>query len=816
MASFASLPDDVRYAARRLARTPGFTAVALATLALGIGANTAIFSVVHGVLLRALPFKDPGRLYVIWSRHTATERYPFQLPEFCDYRDQNRTLESLAGFTNWNANVTTDGPAERLSGLRVSGNLFETLGARAALGRTLVPGDDTPGQEKVVVVSYGLWQRRFGGDPGLVGRSLTLNGEPFTVVGVLDREFLFPVRTAELAIPLAPERDPWRQNRKSTNFMRGIGRARPGAGAAEIAADLGAIQQRLQKEYPASYESKRGILAVPYREELTRSFSQALWVLLGAVALLLLIACANLANLMLVRATERRRDMAIRQALGARRGDLVRQLLVESTLLALLGGVLGVLLARWSVPALVALSPEALPRARDIHVSLPVLAFTLAVAALAGMGFGLLPALRAARMDPGEDLKSEGRGSSGGADRSRARGLIVASQVALMMMLLTGAGLLFKSFREVLRVEPGFDPGVLTVRLSLPRKDYGSLARVSQFYRALESRVAALPGVTAVGAVNHVPLNGALASAEYKVADGPAVAEDQLPTAQYRMATPRFFAALGVPILSGRAFGEEDAEGSAPVAIVSRGLARQAFPDRDPIGRYLLVRDSPDGFRPLRVVGVAGDVRHTSLEAEPEPHLYVPYHQTHRDLLVWLTLNQYLVVRTSGPPMALAEAVRRELAAVDPGVAAADIRPSGSYLEAATATRRFSLELLAGFAALALLMAAVGIYGVVSYTVAQRTREIGVRLALGAEVRDIVRMVLSEGLRRTGAGVALGLAGAIAASRAVRGLLYGVGTTDPATYAAVIALLVVVTVAACLVPAWRASRVDPLLALRTE
>ncbi len=811
-----TLVVDVRYAARRLARTPGFTLVALLTLALGIGANTAIFSVVHGVLLRPLPFKDPDRLYWIWSRHTSTDRYPFQLPEFCDYRDQNKTLESLAGFANWSANLTGDGPAERLSGLRVSGGLFETLGARAAVGRTLRPDDDTPGHEKVAVLSHGLWQRRFGGDPAIVGRSLSLNGESFTVVGVMDRDFLFPIRLAEIAIPLAPDRDPWRQNRKSTNFVRAIGRARPGIGGAQVAGDLEAIQHRLQKEFPDSYESKRGVMAVPYREELTRNFSQALWVLLGAVALLLLIACANLANLMLVRATERRRDMAIRQALGARRGDLVRQLLVESALLALAGALVGALLARWTVPALVALSPEALPRARDVHVSLPVLAFTLLVAVAAGLAFGLVPAVRAARVDPSEDLKSEGRGGSGGPDRSRARCLIVASQVALMMMLLTGAGLLLKSFREVMRIEPGFDPGVLTVRLSLPRKDYGQLAKVSQFYRQLEARVAALPGVTAVAAVNQVPLNGAVASAEYKIADRPPVAEDQLPTAQYRIATPALFEALGIPIVAGRTFTDADREGGEPVVIVSRGLARQGFPDRDPIGRYLLVRDSPDGFRPMRIVGIAGDVRHTSLEADAQPHVYVPYHQTHRDLLVWLTLNQFLVVRTAGPPLALAEAVRHELQAVDPMVAAADVRVSGYYLETATATRRFSLELLAGFAVLALVMAAIGIYGVVSYTVAQRTREIGVRLALGARLADIVGMVIGEGLRRTAAGLVLGLVGALAASRAVASLLYGVGAMDPATYGAVMVLLVAVTVAACLLPAWRAARVDPLLALRAD
>ena len=811
-----SLVPDVRYAVRRLVKTPGFTLVALITLALGIGANTAIFSVVHGVLLRPLPFKDPDRLYWLWSRHTSTERYPLQLPEFCDYRDQNKTLESVAGFANWNPNLTGDGPAERLGGLRVSGGLFETLGAHAAVGRTLAPADDTPGHEKVAVLTHGLWQRRFGGDPAVVGRPLTLNGEPFTVVGVMERDFFFPVRLAEIAIPLAPDRDPWRQNRKSTNFLRAVGRARPGVSGGQIAGDLDGIQSRLQKEFPESYGSKRGMLAVPYREELTRSFSQALWVLLGAVALLLLIACANLANLMLVRATDRRRDMAIRQALGASRSELVRQLLVESALLAVGGALLGALLARWTVPLLVALSPEALPRARDIHVSLPVLLFTLGAAVLAAFLFGLAPALRAARVDPSLDLKAEGRGAAGTADRSRARGLIVASQVALMMMLLTGAGLLLKSFREVMRVEPGFDPGVLTVRLSLPRKDYGELAKVSQFYRQLEARVAALPGVTTVAAVNHVPLNGATASAEYKVADRPPASDDELPTAQYRMATPGYFRAMGVPLLAGRAFTDDDREGGAPVVIVSRGLARQSFPDRDPLGRYLIVRDTPAGFRPMQIVGVVGDVRHTSLEADAEPHVYVPYHQTHRDLLVWLTLNQFLVVRTTRAPLAMAEVVRRELQAVDSTVAAADIRASGYYVDAATAARRFSLELLAGFAGLALVMAAIGIYGVVSYTVAQRTREIGVRIALGAEMRDIVGMVLGEGVKRTVVGVALGLAGALAASRAVRGLLYGVGATDPVTYAAVIALLLAVTIVACLLPAWRAARVSPLVALRGD
>jgi putative ABC transport system permease protein len=810
-----SLAQDVRGALRRLGKTPGFTLVALLTLALGIGANTALFSVVHAVLLQALPFQDPERLYWIYSRHTSTDRYPFQLPEFCDYRDQNRTMEEVAGFANWSPNLTGDGPAERLAGLRVSENFFDVLGASAAVGRPLRPGDDTPGNEKVVVLTHGLWQRRFGGDAAVVGSRLTLNGEPFTVVGVLPRAFFFPIQNVDIAVPMAPDKDPWRQNRDSASFIRIIARARAGVSRAQVADDWNALAARLQKEFPKSYTRKKGVLAVPYREELTRNFSQGLWVLQGAVVLLLLIACANLANLMLVRATERRREMAIRQALGASQARLARQLLVESALLALGGAALGVLLAWWAVPALVALSPAAMPRAREIRLSLPVLFFTAGAAVLAGLAFGLLPALRSARVDPNQDLKAEGRCGSGSADQGRVRGLSVAAQVALMMVLLTGAGLLLQSFREVMRVDPGFDAGVLTVRMSLPRASYGEIAKVSRFYRELESRVRALPGVVAVAASNHVPLNGALASVDYKVADRPPASEDQLPTAQYRMVTPRFFETMGIPLLAGRSFGDDDRDGGAAVGVISQSLARQSFPGRDPVGLHLMVQD-PEGFHSVEIVGVAGDVKHGSLEADALPHLYVPYHQTPRPALVWLTNNQYLEVRAAGDALALAESVRRALAAVDATVAAADIRTTGFYVDGAAAARRFSLVLVSLFAAVALAMAAVGIYGVVSYTAAQRTRETGVRLALGATMGDILAGVLGEGVKRTAVGIGVGLLGALAASRALGGLLYGVGSTDPLTYGGVIFVLVTVALAASFVPAWRAARLDPLIALRRE
>ena len=805
--------QDLRYALRRLALSPGFTLLALVTLALGIGANTALYSVVYAVLLKPLPFSEPERLYWVYSRHTSTDRYPFSLPEFCDYRDRTRTLEGFAGFTNWSGNLGGDEHTERIPGLRVSANLFELLGVAAALGRTLGPADDIPGNEKVVVLSHGLWQRRFGGDPKVVGRPLTLNGESFTVVGVMAPEFLFPIRDIDLAIPLAPDQDPWRYDRESTNFVRVIARARAGTSREQVTAELDGIGRRLQEEFPGSYARKKGVLVAPYREELTRSFSGALWMLAAAVALLLLIACANLANLMLVRATARRQELAIRRALGARPGLLVRQLLLESGLLALGGALVGVLLACWAVPLLVAMSPTAMPRAREIGVNVPVLLFAITAALLAGIGFGLAPALRAVRVDPNKDLKAESRGGSG--DRSRARGLIVVAQIAVMVVLLTGAALLLKSFRAVLEVAPGFDGGVLTVRLSLPRKDYDELGKMRRFYEQLEARVARLPGVVSVAAVNQLPLNGALASVDYKVEGRPPASDSQLPTTNYRMVTPGFFATMGIPLLTGRVLAETDGAGSPAVGVISQALARQSFGELDPLGRRLLVNYAGE-FRPVEIVGVAGDVKHASLEAPAEPHLYVPYYQTQPTLLVWLALNQYLLVRASGEAQALGPAVRRELRAVDPGVASLGGRLSGDFVATAAAARRFTLVLLALFAAVALLMAAVGIYGVVAYAVAQRTRETGLRLALGASAADILTLVLGEGLRRSAVGIGAGLVAALAAAHASKSLLFGVGEADPAAYAAVVVLLLAVTLAACLLPAWRAARLDPVKALRHD
>jgi predicted permease len=814
-APMTELLQDVKYAARRLSRTPGFTLLALATLALGIGANAALFSVVDAVLLRPLPFSRPEGLVAIWSRHTSTDRYPFSLPEFCDYRDRNQSLQAVAGLAGWTGSLVGEETTERLSGMRVSGNLFEMLGVSAALGRALRPSDDDPGSEKVVVLSHGLWQRRFGSDPGIAGRPLILNGEAYVVVGVLPREFLFPVPDIDLAIPLSPEQDPLRHNRGSTNFLRILARVREGSTPAAVTTDLEEIGRGLQEEFPGTYARKKGVLVTPYREELTRSFSRTLGILMAAVALLLLVACANLANLMLVRATGRRTEMATRQALGARPARLARELLVESALLSVAGAVLGVGLASWAVPALVAASPTAMPRSQAIALNGSVLAFTAIVAVAAGLGFGLAPAWRALRFAPKGDLQSS-RGGTGTRGESRARGVIVGAQVAAMVVLLSGASLLYQSFHAVTRIEPGFDTEVLTVRLSLPRKDYADNRKISLFYQELEARLRELPGVESVAAANQIPLNGAIASADYKVADGPPVKEDELPTALYRMVTPHYFRTLRIPLVAGRGFDDRDRLGQPAVGIVSESLARQSFPGRDPVGRQLLVKDTPEGFRSIEIVGVTGDVRHGSLEAPPEPHLYVSYHQVPPSLLGFLAQTQFVVARAEGDALSLGEEVKRAVHALDPNVASAGARLSGSYLEAASAARRFSVVLIGAFAGIALVLAAVGIYAVVSYTVAQRTRETGLRLALGAGAPDILTLVLGEGLKRSAWGLVAGLVAAVAAARGFQSLLFGVEASDLATYAGVALLLLAVTVGASIVPAWWAARLDPVRALRQD
>jgi putative ABC transport system permease protein len=810
------LLQDIRYGLRSMRRAPGFTIVAVLTLGLGIGANTAIFSMVNAILLRQLPFKNPDQLVAVDSKRTDPGKHPFTIPDFIDYRDQNQTLEQIAAFANWSASLTGSVEAERVQGMRISANAFQLLGVEAVVGRALVPEDDTPGRQNVVVLSHGLCQRRYGADPRIMGQTLTLNGNSYTIVGVLPPQFIFPIQEAELAVPLAPDADPWRRTRTSTNFLRAIARLKPGVAPAQAEADLTSIAGRMRQQYPAANENKLGVTLTPLNEVVVGIYRHALWMLLGAVGFVMLIACLNLASLSLARASTRHREMAIRTAHGATRWRLIRQMITESLLLALSGGLLGLVLAWWGINFLLALSPVGMPRLSEVGLDARVLIFTLAVSISSGSIFGILPAVKASKVNLNEELKSGGRSGNDGAARNRVRSLLVIAEIAISLVLLLCAGLLIKSFSRLQEVRPGFEPeNLLAVRLSLPKTRYANRDAVISFYDRLQPLLEGLPGVSAVGAVSALPLSGTRASIEFTIEGRPSP-PNEVWRSDYRIASTGYFRAMKIPLLRGREFSEQDNAHTTLVAMISETLARRFWPDGNPVGARLLVDDNNQGPRPVEIVGVVGDVKHLSLEDEPTPHLYLPLRQLHEDGVVWMTNNQYWLIRSQVPPLNLASAVQREIRKVDPEVPASNIKTMEQYLSASVSPRRFNLWLLTVFAGAALILAAVGIYGVMSYSVAQRTREIGVRMALGAQRSDILRMVVGHGMLLAVAGIIAGLAGALALSRLMGGLLYEVSTTDPATYILLTFFLLLVTLAACLVPARRATKVDPMIALRYE
>ena len=806
------LRQDLVYGLRLLRAQCGFAAVAVLTLALGTGAVAAVFSIVNAVLLRPLPFREPDRLVSVALRRADDGKYPLNLPDFLDDRDGNRSLEGIAAYGTWSGNLTGAGEPERVSGLRVSANLFDVLGVRAIAGRALVADDDRPEHRQVAVLGHALWRRRFDGDRGVVGRTLVLNGQEYEVVGVLPPEFLFPWPDAEMAIPLAPDADPQRSVRSSANFLRAVARLAPGISRGQAEADLTALAQRSRREHPVENAQKMGRVLTPLHEEMVGGAGPALWMILGAVGLVLLIASVNLAGLALARAASRRKEMAIRAALGATRRRLARQIASECLLLALVGGAGGVLLAGFGVDLLMALSPAGLPRAAEVHVDLRVLAFTLVVAMLSGLVFGLAPALQASRPDLGRDLTLR----HGGGTRRRGRSLLVVAEIALSLVLLAGAGLLMRSFLRVLAVDPGFDPGrVLVAPLSLPKNRYAGREKTAAFCDRLQERLASLPGVEEVGVVSALPLAATRASVPFTIEGRPAPPGEE-PWTNYRLANAGSFRALAIPIVAGRSFDDRDGPEAPPVAIVSRVFARRFLADRDPIGAHVRIDDNDSGPRPVEIVGVAGDIRHAGLESEPEPHLWLPLRQAHEDSVGLLTGTQYWLVKARTAPLALAPSVREALRAVDPDVPATSVRAMDDYLQQSISFRKFSLRLLAAFATAALLLAAVGLYGVVSYGVSLRTQEIGVRMSLGALRRDILRLVIGEGMRLALAGAGLGLLAALALTRTMKSLLFGVGAADPRTFAAITLLLLAAALLACWLPARRATRVAPVAALRSE
>jgi len=799
----SSIGQDLRYAARMLVKNRGFTAVALIALTLGVGANTAIFSVINTVMLRPLPFAEPERLVRIWESFPEGGWPTFSAshPNFLDWRAKNTSFEQLAAFTDVGLALTSQNDAEILRGIAVTADYLPTLGISPMLGRNFRPDEDVPGgNTRVVILTYGFWQRQFGGDPDVLQKTMTLNGAPFSVIGVLPESFAFATPTLELLVPLAP--DPARS--RGDHRLRVIGRLKPGTTMAQAHAEFSAIAAQLATQFPASNRGWTVVFRSFYEWLVPEQSRQSLLVMAGAVALVLLIACGNVASLLLARGSERQREISIRAALGAARSRILRQLLIEALLLSLIGGALGMAAAVGANRLLLAYAPDALPRLNELSLDARVLGFALLSAIVTGLLFGLVPALQASRPNLTDTLKE---GTGGGTRRQRFRHLLVVGEVALSVALLIGAGLLIRSFWRLQRVDPGFDgTRLLTMRVNLSGLRYpnGDARRV--FYDRLLSDVRALPGVEQAATSSIVPLGGGNTSTEVKLL-GRAQGTGRVPGADWRNVSPGYFRTLGIP-LRGRDFNEADTAQSQPVTILSEAAARQYFPGEDPVGKTIIL--SSFGDNPMTVIGVAGDVRNNALATDAGPTVY-------GSATVYSGWNpMFLAIRTAGDPAALTASMRAAVRAIDASVPAYDVRTAEELIAQSLGSRRFNMYLLGCFAAIALLLACVGLFGVMSYLVSMRTRDIGIRLALGAAPGSVLRLILSHGLLLTTIGVAIGVAGGLALTGTMRTLLFGVEPTDTVTFVSVPLLLIAVALVACYVPARHAMRVDPLIALRSE
>ena len=807
--------NDLRQAIRLLRQSPAFTTVCVLALAVGIGANTAIFSMVNAVLLRDLQFKAPEELVWIWSTRPDRDKAFFSIPNFLNYREQMRSVQEITAFAHWGANLTEGSNPERLAGVRVTTNAFQMLGIDAAAGRCLLPEDGTPTAQRTVLLSNALWQRRFAGERGVVGKSITLNGDSYTVVGVLPAAFRFPGAEIDVAIPLVFETHPRRAER-TTNFLRVLARMKPGATPQQVQSEMASICRALQQEHPLENAKNTAPRILPLRQEIVGTSSTSLFMLLGAVGLVLLIACSNLANLLLSRASIRRKEMAIRAALGASRKRLVRQLLVETGLLALLGAALGLLLA-WQGTALLArLGPQTLPRAHEIDIDGRVLAFTLFASAVSVLIFGLIPALQATKVDLNEALQGTGKGAADAGKREGTRSLLVVSEIALSLVLLVTAALLVKSFLRLQEISPGFESdNVLLTTLSLPAPKYSDRGAVTLFFDKLLPRLETLPGVRSVGATNVVPLSQMNVRNDFTIAGRPPLTVAENPGAQSRWVSTDYFHAMGIPVIRGRVFTPQDNADAPGVVVVDEALARQHWPNENPVGEHLLLQDSPEP-REVEIVGVAASVRHFTLDEEPLPTYYTPLAQIVPGAVSFFAGNCSLTIQTASNPLALEAAVRRELQGVDKDVPMANTKTMAQVLATSIGARRFNLLLLGLFSGVAVLLAVTGVYAVMAYSVMRRQQEIGIRIALGAQARDIVRLVLGRGARLVVIGVIVGTAGAVGSTRLVSSLLFGVSALDPIVFAMAAALLALVGISASYLPARRATAVDPIVALRNQ
>lgn len=804
-----NLLQDIRYGLRTLWRTPGVTFAAVLALALGIGANTAIFSLVNALVLRPLPYEQPEQLVLV--AYALAEAAP---ANFLDWRRQNQVFEELAAGNSWSANLNSGDFPERLDGFQVSSSLFSILRKQPMLGRTFTLEEEQSGKDNVIILSHGLWQRRFNSDQQIIGKTLMINAKSYTVIGIMPPDFQF-YRPTEVWSPLAFS--PEESNRRTAGNLVVLGRLKPGVTMAQAQENMTVIARQLEQQYPAT-NAGTSVRLVTLHENLVGPVWLALLILLGAVVFVLLIACANIANLLLARAVARQKEIATRAAMGAGRLRLIQQLLTESVLLALLGGTFGLVIAWLGIQFLAANIPPSstltvIIGARGISLDRWMLAFTLLISLVTGIIFGLAPALQLSKPDLNETLKESGRGASGSFRGRRLRNLLVVSEVALSLVLLIGAGLMIKSFLGLLRLNPGFDPhNVLTMEVSPLQSTYVDDQQIRSFYQQTLERIKNLPGVMDVGMTSHLPLSGNNRVRNVDIEGrAPTQAGQPAPIANYRITSSGFFRALSIPLVKGRSFSEQDIAGSSGVAIINETMAKRYWPNDDPLGKRVR-RKVPGAANPLpwlQVVGVVRDIRHTSLQAGPSPELYVPYQQeTSRDMV--------LVVRTSSDTLGLVPAVRSQVSNVDKDQPLFNIKTMDQVVEESMNLSRFSMYLLSAFSIVALILAAVGIYSVMSYSVIQRQNEIGIRIALGAQDPDVIKMIVKQGMVLALIGVGIGLMAAFGMMRLIASLLYGVGASDLLTFGGTALLLSSVALVASYFPAVRATKVDPIIALRYD